>query len=150
MKAVYDPLKPHKQFVLPKDFGGFHPERIKRIREIKNNQAAQTDMCLVRDSEQLKSILTYRLKKMGFMTKDGRGRGDKIGQEHLSYTRLAKRTGIEVGLLSTYFNHNRHIWNEANGKTMNYISQTNLLILCYFVGVKLSLDIDVEPLEDIQ
>lgn len=148
MKAIYNPNKPHKEFVLPKDFKGFHPERIKQIREIKNNQAARTDMCLVRDSDQLKNALRYRLKQMGFISK--RDSGPKIGQEHLAYSRLARRTGIEVGILSTYFNHNRYIWNEANGKTMNYISQTNLIILCYFAGVVLSLDISIEPMELIK
>ncbi len=148
MKAVYDPLKPHKQFVLPEDFEGFHPERIKQIREIRKGQKVQADMCLVRDSEQLKSILRYRLKKMGFMTKYGRG--DKKRQGHLAYARLARRTGIDDTFLSAYFNHNRYIWNEANGKYMNYISQTNLIILCLFAGIELSLDIYFEPLEFIE
>ncbi len=148
MKAIYDPLKPHKQFVLPEDFKGFHADEIERIREMRKNQTVRIDMCLVRDSEELKSILKFRLKKMGFITK--RGSGPKMGQEHLAFARIARRTGIDDTFLSAYFNHNRYIWNEANGKYMNYISQTQLLILCLFAGIKLRIDIEPEPLELIQ
>ena len=148
MKAIYDPLKPHKQFVLPEDFKGFHAERIKEIREMRKNQTVLVDMCLVRDNDNLKSILTYRLKKMGFMTE--RSSGAKIGQEHISYSRLARRTGIKTRDLSAYFGHNRYIWNEANGKTMPHISETQLFILCLFAGVEISLDIVLEPLELIE
>jgi len=144
MKAIYNPLASHKQFVLPEDFEGFHPDRIEQIREVRNNQTVRADMCLVRDSEQLKSILAYRLKKMGFITETG----DK--KKHLTYTRLARQTGIPASTISAYFNHNRYIWNEANGKAMQYISQINLLILCHFAGISLSLDIEVEPLKLIQ
>lgn len=137
MKAIYDPLKPHKEFVLPEDFEGFHPDEIEQIRKIQNNQIVRTDICLVRDSDKLKNILKRRLKKMGF--KDEKG--------HFTHFRLERQTGIESKYLSAYFNHNRYILNEANGKYMPYISGTNLLILCLFAGVKLNLDIKLEPLE---
>lgn len=140
MKAIYNPLESPKEFVLPKDFEGFSPERIKQIREIRKNQTVRTDMCLVRDSEQLKSVLRYQLKKMGFTAElNKRGYG--------THTHLARLTGIPLSTISTYFNHNRYIRNEAKGKYMPYISQTQLLILCLFAGVKLSLDIEIEPLK---
>ena len=108
------------------------------------NQTVRTDMCFVRDSDKLKGALRYQLKKMGFITED---KDDKKG--HPSYSRLARRTGIETKYLSAYFNHNRYIWNEANGRAMEYISQTNLLILCLFAGVAIDLNIELEPLEDL-
>ncbi len=146
---MYNPLyKPHKEFVPPKDFKGFNQDRIKQIREMRKNQTIRIDWSLTRDSDELKDTLKARLKKMGFTTNDLRGRkGDKKGQEHLAFARLARRTGIRVENLTGYFNHNRYIWNEANGKYMKYISETQLLILCLFAGIKLSLKIEREPLE---
>ena len=144
MKAIYDPLNPpyaHKQFVTPEDFKGFDQDRINKIREVRQidkNRKVRTTLCLMRDSDELKTILKSRLKKMGFIIKKA-----KPGP----LLRLAKRTGIATSKLSTYFNHNRHIWNEAKGKRMSYISAMQLFILCIFAGVKLSLRIEFEPLE---
>lgn len=143
IKAIYNSLEPPKEFVLPEDFEGFDPERIRQIREIRKGQAVETGMCLLRDSEQLKSVLRYRLKKLGFIA-------DNNQLKSGAYTHIFKKTGIRSEMLMIYLNHNRHIRNQANGKHMQYISQTHLLILCLFVGIKIRLDIDPEPLELIQ
>ena len=144
MKAVYNPLEIKKEFVLPEDFEGFHPDHIEQIKQIRKDQKVQTDMCLARDSDQLKGVLRYRLKQMGFLS-------EKIyKRKYGTYIRLAKQTGISASTISGYFNHNRYIWNAANGKNMKYISQTNLIILCLFAGVRLRIDIELEPLELIK
>jgi len=143
MKAIFNPLESHKEFVLPEDFAGFHPNRIEQIRQAQKDRKVRTDMCIVRDSEQLKSVLIYRLKKMGFMDETNK-------LKHGTYKRLARQTGIPTNIISAYFNHNRYIWNEAKSRAMPYISETQLFILCLFIGVKLSLDIEIEPLELIQ
>ena len=151
MKAIYNPLNPpqHKQFVLPEDFKGFHADEIDRIRQMRKNLTVRVDMSLVKDDDNLKSILRHRLKKMGFM--DIRVSGNKKGQEYPAYARIARRIGIDDKLLSAYFNHNRWIWNEANpGKQMLYLTELQIHILCLFAGIKLKLDVELEPLDDIK
>ncbi len=150
MKAIFNPLESHKEFVLPEDFRGFHPDRIEQIRQAQKDRKVRTDMCIVRDSEQLKSVLIYRLKKMGFVEGVLTPIAETNKLKHGTYKRLARQTGIPANIISAYFNHNRYIWNESKGRSMSHISETQLFILCLFVGVKLSLDIELEPLELIQ